>query len=191
MLEEVVAMICQECKQNPATLHFTKIVNGEKTEVHLCERCSQEKSELFMMNGGSSFSINSLLAGLLNIDQNFAPTQQNTFAHTNDIHCEHCHMSYSQFARAGRFGCSNCYQSFQNQLEPILKRLHSGNSTHIGKIPNRIGGSISLRKKIDDLKQELAVCILQEEFEKAAEIRDELRALEKGSSNSKKGSDLD
>ncbi|WP_019244347.1 MULTISPECIES: UvrB/UvrC motif-containing protein [Bacillus] len=184
-------MICQECKQNPATLHFTKIVNGEKTEVHLCEKCSQEKSELLMLNGGPSFSINSLLAGLLNIDQNFTPKQQNAFSHPDDIHCEHCHMSYPQFARLGRFGCSNCYKSFQNQLEPILKRLHSGNSTHTGKIPKRIGGNISLRKKIEDLKQELTISIIHEEFEKAAEIRDEIRALEKRSGNSEKRSDLD
>lgn len=31
-------MMCQECGQRPATLHFTKIVNGDKTEFHLCER---------------------------------------------------------------------------------------------------------------------------------------------------------
>ena len=42
-------MICQECNQRPATLHFTKIINGEKTEVHLCEKCAQEKGEMFMM----------------------------------------------------------------------------------------------------------------------------------------------
>ena len=26
-------MICQECNQRPATLHFTKIINGEKAGV--------------------------------------------------------------------------------------------------------------------------------------------------------------
>ena len=48
-------MICQECNQRPAALHFTKIINGEKTEVHLCEKCAQEKGEMFMFNGGIGF----------------------------------------------------------------------------------------------------------------------------------------
>jgi protein arginine kinase activator len=61
-------MICQECNQRPAALHFTKIINGEKTEVNLCEKCAQEKGEMFMINGGSGFTFNNLLAGLLNID---------------------------------------------------------------------------------------------------------------------------
>ncbi|WP_042353226.1 UvrB/UvrC motif-containing protein [Bacillus massiliigorillae] len=183
-------MICQECKQKPATLHFTKIINGEKTEVHLCEKCSQGKSDILMIDAGSNFSISSILAGLLNIDQGFTSTQQNPFVNGNDIRCDHCHLSYSQFARVGKFGCSSCYDSFSKQLEPILKRLHGGNSTHTGKIPKRIGGNISLRKKINDLKQELQMSILQEEFENAAEIRDEIRSLEKEAKSSEERSDL-
>ena len=38
-------MLCQECGKKPATLHFTKIVNGEKTEFHICESCASEKGE--------------------------------------------------------------------------------------------------------------------------------------------------
>lgn len=182
-------MICQECKQKPATLHFTKIINGEKTEVHLCEKCSQGKSEILMIDASSNFSISSILAGLLNIDQSITSTQQSSFVNGNDIRCDHCHMSYAQFARVGKFGCSSCYQAFNKQIEPILKRLHSGNSTHIGKIPKRIGGNISLRKKIEDLKQALQISILQEEFENAAEIRDEIRSLEKQVEHSEERSD--
>ncbi len=61
-------MICQECKERPATLHFTRVVNGEKTTIQLCERCAQEKGELFMNEGSGAFSFNDLLAGLLNFD---------------------------------------------------------------------------------------------------------------------------
>lgn len=182
-------MICQECQQKPATLHFTKFVNGEKIEIRLCEKCSQEKSEMFMANGGSNFSIHNLLAGLLNIEQSFSQAKQSTISNTENIICDHCHMSYSQFARVGRFGCAHCYETFNEQLEPILKRLHSGNTVHKGKIPERIGGSITLRKKIKDLKQQLNVCIEQEEFEKAAEIRDEIRALEKEPIDNESGND--
>jgi len=69
-------MICQECNQRPAALHFTKIINGEKTEVHLCEKCAQEKGEMFIFNGESGFAFNNLLAGLLNIDPTFQKPSQ-------------------------------------------------------------------------------------------------------------------
>lgn len=41
-------MLCQECNKRPATLHFTKIVNGEKTEFHICESCAREKGEMIL-----------------------------------------------------------------------------------------------------------------------------------------------
>lgn len=184
-------MICQECKQNPATLHFTQIVNGEKTEVHLCEKCSQGKSDMLMIDAGSSFSISSLLAGLFNWDQNVVQEQmqKSQFQTHDDIRCEKCHMSYSQFTHIGKFGCSSCYEAFSKPLEPILKRLHSGNSTHTGKIPKRIGGNITLRKKIDELKQAMQMSVIQEEFENAAKLRDEIRSLEKQSDCSNEGSE--
>lgn len=182
-------MECQECKQRPATLHFTKVVNGEKTEVHLCEQCSQEKSGLFTTNKGVNFPLNSLLAGLLKLDNAFASPKSHTLSGINELHCSHCKLSYSQFTRLGMFGCSNCYDAFSKQLEPILKRLHSGNSVHTGKFPKRIGGRISIQRKMEVLKDQMKICIHQEEFEKAAEIRDELRSLEKRVQSSESGGD--
>ena len=40
-------MICQQCETRPATLHFTKIINGEKTEMHVCEQCASENGDAF------------------------------------------------------------------------------------------------------------------------------------------------
>jgi protein arginine kinase activator len=172
-------MICQECNQRPAALHFTKIINGEKTEVHLCEKCAQEKGEMFILNGGSGFAFNNLLAGLLNIDPSFQKTDQNPFQQEEILQCNHCTMTFSQFLKVGRFGCAHCYETFKDQLKPVVRRLHSGNWSHSGKIPKRIGGGINLKKQIEELKSKLKDSISQEEFENAAIIRDEIRTLEK------------
>lgn len=172
-------MICQECKERPATLHFTNFSNGEKTELHLCERCAQEKGEMFMMNNGPGFSINSLLAGLLNIEPAFPEQKKEAFEPEQVLNCPQCSMTFPQFVKIGRFGCANCYDAFREQLTPIIRRLHSGNFTHNGKIPKRIGGDIHIRKTIDDLRQSLKNLISKEEFEKAAETRDHIRDLEK------------
>ncbi|MBU8732930.1 UvrB/UvrC motif-containing protein [Cytobacillus oceanisediminis] len=180
-------MICQECNQRPATLHFTKVVHGEKAEFHLCEKCAQEKGEMFMLGSGSGFSINNLLAGLLNIQPAFQESGQDAFQQEKVLQCEQCSLTFQQFIKVGRFGCANCYETFKDQLNPILRRLHSGNFSHSGKIPARIGGTIHLRRNIDDLKNNLKEMIAKEEFERAAELRDEIRKLEKQLNADQKG----
>ncbi len=172
-------MLCQECNQRPAALHFTKIINGEKTEVHLCEKCAQEKGDMFMFNGGSGFAFNNLLAGLLNVDPSFQQPEANPFQQEEILQCPHCGMTFPQFLKVGQFGCANCYETFKDQLKPVLRRLQGGNLAHNGKIPKRIGGGIHLRKQIEELKNHLKDSISHEEFEKAAVIRDEIRTLEK------------
>ncbi|APH06694.1 UvrB/UvrC motif-containing protein [Bacillus weihaiensis] len=173
-------MICQECKERPATFHFTKVINGEKTEVHICEHCAKENSELFMFNGNTGFSLNNLLTGLLNMDHAFSKAEEpNVFKGEEIPHCSQCKMTLQQFKKVGRFGCSNCYQSFKEYIVPVLRRVHGGNTTHSGKVPKRIGGNIQLRKKIEELKKQIHQFIEQEEFEQAAKVRDEIRSLEK------------
>ncbi|AWB46168.1 hypothetical protein DCC85_19695 [Paenibacillus sp. CAA11] len=169
-------MLCQECGKRPASLHFTKIINGEKTEFHICESCAREKGEVIPGTSGG-FSIHSLLSGLLDFD----PTgkgQGGHSAHNENVRCEECGMTYSQFSKVGRFGCSSCYKYFNNKLDPLFKRVH-GNTVHVGKVPARVGGELQAKREIDELKRELQYRIVQEEFEAAAEIRDRIRELEK------------
>ncbi|KKO51378.1 UvrB/UvrC motif-containing protein [Paenibacillus sp. DMB20] len=170
-------MVCQECGKRPATLHFTKIVNGEKTEFHFCETCAREKGEL-IPGASNGFSIHSLLSGLLDLDP-AGKGQVSGSKAPEMLRCEECGMTYSQFSKLGRFGCSSCYKYFSDRLDPLFKRVH-GNTAHVGKIPRRSGGRIQMKRQIDELKKELQYRIVQEEFEAAAEIRDRIRELERG-----------
>jgi protein arginine kinase activator len=169
-------MLCQECGVKPATLHFTKIVNGEKTEFHICESCAREKGELIPGTAGG-FSIHSLLSGLLDLE---GAGKEKTAAsrNTQSLQCENCGMTYSQFSKLGRFGCSSCYKYFDTALDPLFKRVH-GSTAHVGKIPKRAGARIVFRRQIDELKLQLQQSIAQEEFETAAHLRDQIRQLEK------------
>lgn len=167
-------MQCQNCHIQPATLHFTKIVNGEKMEMHLCEECAKNKGDFIY--GPKTFSIHNLLSGLLNFDNPVKTHAINPFVR---LKCEKCGMTEEQFAKIGRFGCAKCYETFDAKLDPLLKRVHSGNDTHSGKIPKRGASDLHIRKKIALLKETMQDYIEREEFEKAALIRDELRSLEK------------
>ncbi|GER67290.1 protein-arginine kinase activator protein [Weizmannia acidilactici] len=162
-------------------MHFTKIVNGTKTEIHLCEKCAQEKGEMFSFDWGKSFSFDNLLSGLFNFDPAIQIFKQEAAPNPDVLRCNHCGMTFNQFLNTSRFGCPHCYEAFQHQLVPILRRLHGGNIAHEGKIPARIGGAIYTKKKLAQLKEALQAAVEREEFEKAAELRDQIRALESSS----------
>lgn len=166
-------MICQECGKKPATLHFTKIVNGEKTEFHICEACAREKGEI-IPGTGNGFSIHNLLSGLLDFDLSSHASVQPK----HQLRCSECGLTYSEFSKLGRFGCSTCYRHFNERLDPLFKRVH-GNTVHVGKVPKRSGGLLQYKREIERLKKELLLTVEREEFERAAKIRDKIRDLEK------------
>ncbi|WP_195576659.1 UvrB/UvrC motif-containing protein [Paenibacillus sp. 1001270B_150601_E10] len=174
-------MMCQQCGEKPATLHFTKIVNGQKTEFHLCESCAREKGDI-LQGANDSFSIHNLLSGLMNLDQ---PTglQNGLYGFSMNkpvpekLKCDHCGLTFEQFSKMGRFGCDECYHAFSSRLDPILKRVH-GNVVHVGKIPKRSGVVMNQRRELEDLRKQLQESIQLEQFETAAELRDRIRELE-------------
>lgn len=185
-------MICQECNQRDATVHFTKILNNNKQEFHLCETCAREKGDVMMKSFGNSgfgtspfgepaFSFHNLLGGLLGFEQAHNPMNKGIQGQPAGPHrCSTCGLSYPQFAQLGRFGCSDCYTHFAPQLEPLLRRIHGGATVHTGKVPQRAGGLIKVKKQIEQLRQELQMKIQQEQFEEAATLRDQIREMEQG-----------
>lgn len=165
-------MLCQECEKRPSTLHFTKIINGEKTEYHLCEVCASEKGEL-LPGTANGFSIHNLISGLLDYEPSHPKGEK-----ISSLRCETCGLTYAQFGKLGRFGCSECHKHFSYRLEPLLRRVH-GNTEHVGKIPRRAGSQIKTKREIEQLKRKLQSLIEREEFEEAALIRDQIRNIEK------------
>jgi protein arginine kinase activator len=163
-------MQCEECEERAATVHFTKIVQGEKSEFHLCEVCAREKGDLLNQTT-AGFSLNSLLSGLLNFDSAGAST---TVAPPR---CSTCGLTYSQFSQVGRFGCADCYSHFESRLEPLLRKVH-GSTTHIGKVPQRTGGKMKTKRRLEELRTQLRNAIQSEKFEEAADLRDKIRELE-------------
>jgi protein arginine kinase activator len=168
-------MLCQRCHERPATVHFTKIVGGEKSGYHLCEQCAKEKGDFINQFASThAFDFNHLLSGLLNMESSpgFSP------APATSARCSTCGMTYSQFTEVGRFGCPDCYENFSARLEPLLRRIQS-NTNHTGKVPVRSGEQLKRRKQLDRFRTELQQAVGLEQFERAAEIRDKIRALEK------------
>jgi len=159
-------MLCNECGKNDATVHVTHIINGKKTENHLCEDCAKKNQSLF----NSSFSMENLFSAMLNnafSGATYLPTKG----------CSTCGMTYEQFRNIGKFGCGDCIETFKPKLMPVIKNIQ-GYETHQGKIPKRAGGDYKVQKEMEKLRKELKQMIDQEEYEKAAELRDQIRDME-------------
>ncbi|MDX8047402.1 UvrB/UvrC motif-containing protein [Gracilibacillus sp. S3-1-1] len=166
-------MDCQECKQNPATVHFTQVINGEKTEVRVCQQCAKEKG--YVPQDDDVYSLHHLLSGLFNPKTAVHHPSPQT---EEDLKCHHCGMTYQQFTKIGKFGCASCYETFSDHLNPLFRKVHSGNTVHEGRAPKRRGSDVYSRKKLRDLKVKLQEAIADEAFEHAAEIRDEIKLVE-------------
>ncbi|MHB9146645.1 MAG: UvrB/UvrC motif-containing protein [Symbiobacteriia bacterium] len=168
-------MLCQECNKRPATFHMTKVVNSEKTELHLCEQCAREKGEMHF-SIEPDFSIHQLLAGLLNYSGIDGPDLEPTTE--PPVTCGICGSTYEEFTRTGRLGCSHCYEEFESQLEPVIRRVHSA-TTHTGKAPRRSAKALQVKREIAALRAQLAAAVTREDFERAAQLRDQIKTLEK------------
>ncbi len=166
-------MYCDECKAKPATVHFTQNIQGKKSETHLCEECAAQKGAL-LFDIDNNFSIPNLLGSFLGNNYNMPGIKPVN----SRLSCPNCQMNFSDIRHTGKLGCSECYQAFEQELEPTLRRIH-GNSEHIGRIPVRGGEKVLLKKKIDELKHKLQKAVGNEEYEKAAEIRDAIKKMEK------------
>ena len=177
-------MLCDACKKNEATIHITKIVNGVKRHINLCLECAGKSDEFSLvkdMEMMSPFSFQNILSGLMD----YVNVQSPKSIRGTELVCKNCGLTYSEFRESGLLGCNKCYDEFKPTVMSVIKGVQS-NIEHVGKIPKRSGGELVQRKKIIQLKEELQKAVVMEEYEKAAELRDKIRKIEKDNSESDK-----
>lgn len=178
-------MICDICKTKTATVHLTEIVDGQRTESHLCQSCAQ-KEGITIKN---QLSLNELLGSLIAAQQQ---TDEQSGLRT-DKSCPVCGMTMEKFGKQALLGCPKDYEIFESTLMPIIEKAQDGKSIHKGKTPQGFSGqliadSISKKEKeetksenenqIEEIKKQLEQAVRDENYELAAKLRDKLKALQ-------------
>lgn len=156
-------MKCSNCGKNIATITYKQNINGEVTNLNLCESCAH-KLGIF-----NSFE-NIFSPMILDMD----------YILPEEIKCKNCGYTLSKYKSTGLFGCDNCYNTFKNEIDNILLKIQ-GKNRHVGNL-NKAKSNTSSKEKneIQELKEKLQQLIKEEKFEEAAIIRDEIKKLEKG-----------
>ena len=162
-------MLCEKCQKRPATVHMQQFINGQVTQMHLCQECAVQPD--------SPLSFEQFLHGLLDMFSNMQQENVPRQKPEANYRCPVCGLSFEDFKRTGKLGCAECYQTFRREMDSILKNIQGGNR-HEGKYPQKAGAGMLSRRRIDKLKLELAQAIEKEEYENAAGLRDQIRALE-------------
>ena len=164
-------MQCQVCKKKAATIHMTEISNGVRAELHFCEQCAIQQR----IAEKSQMSVNELLSNLLAAQ----PSDEELFGATElETACPVCGFTLSQFRKHCVLGCPHDYVLFERALLPIIERSHNGKTRHCGKVPSRVPQDTRNSIERANLQQRLKTAIEREDYELAAELRDQISRLD-------------
>jgi protein arginine kinase activator len=179
---------------NEATVFLTQIVDGKMTKANLCEKCSKEKG----VTDPAGFQLADFLLGA-------GPQKKSRSAAAEDdtLACPSCGFTRAHLKKIGRMGCPECYHTFADDLENMLRAMHKG-TRHVGKVPGKQPAlaqsplsreevrtapvpvsspppapkPVSPKKRMAELKAQIERAVAEERFEDAARLRDEIRSLE-------------
>jgi len=189
--ERAKIMLCTYCKKNPATIQMQQLGNSG-INISICQECILK---MLPPNFASSFEgmLNDFTGQpgafqlpMLNIPINIpanmimqpAEQKQNTSEALGvSLKCTCCGLMKEELDKTAKFGCDVCYDIFSDFIENFLKKSH-GTIKHTGKLPRRKGADIQLEQRTSNLRSLLKSAIEAENYEEAARLRDEIRAME-------------
>jgi len=159
-------MLCCICKEKEAKVHLTQIVGEKMQKVDLCDECAKHKG----VNDPAGFSLADLLLGL------GASQEMEQASGGPELKCPSCGFTQADFKKAGRLGCPDCYKTFAEGLDGLLKSMHKG-TRHVGKVPDSLRQSRDLSDRLKALQKKLTKAVEDENFEQAALLRDEIKQM--------------
>ena len=184
-------MLCENCGKREANVRYSENINGVKKEMHLCEECSRKLGISSKMDFSMpSLDIPSFFGSFL---EDFSTPEFMPFLNeVKQLTCDSCGSTFEDIINFGRYGCANCYDVFEDRMDPILKKLQGANrhNGRLGKIsdnkvkfeekdkvPNEQGANES--NKLEKLQNDLKLAIKEERYEDAAKLRDEIKEMNK------------
>jgi protein arginine kinase activator len=162
-------MKCEICNKNRATIQIHFVTNNEKKHFALCESCALVTGIMAKKGDEKEVSISNLLSGVFE-----AALKKSIF---KEKRCPDCGKGLSEIVKDQKCGCSTCYSVYHREVRRKIKQSY-GHTRHHGKYPEQL---LQIKRYIFDireLKEKLTIALRNEEYEKAAVLRDRIRNLQ-------------
>lgn len=168
-------MLCQNCGKYEATTHIKRIVNGELSELHLCTACAEHLGYADAFTG-IGFNLSGLLRSFFPEFSQILPGEARADSKEDEARCPTCGCTFRDILDTGMMGCADCYETFYDRLKPSLYRIH-GRASHVGKMSSSYDALSARKDRIKELNGAMQKAVEVQDFEKAAELRDEIKQL--------------
>ena len=167
---------CEVCQAKEAKVFLTLIKEGKMQKVNLCNTCAAERG----VDDPTGFALTDLLSGIGTSTETEKPAAPGSGSGSSQpsvpAKCPVCGFTQADFKKTGRLGCSECYDTFAEHLSNLLKAMHKG-TRHTGKQPARVMRHQQMAQQMQTLQEGLLKAVREENYEAAAELRDQIRQL--------------
>ena len=185
-------MICDICHKNPAIIHIQEIGPNGRHALNLCLKCAAERA----LDGQEPTSgLGKILKSLSNPESAIEALSQLGFKSESvaqlfgdqDSHgkCPVCGTTWREIEHSLQLGCEECFKTFHKQITGLLKPIRRDiwntyemnlpaetNFDTEGKDIEEAVHQRDLQQEIERLKRELACAVINENYERAARLRD-------------------
>ncbi|MCI2056566.1 MAG: UvrB/UvrC motif-containing protein [Oscillibacter sp.] len=167
-------MKCENCGKNEVSFVYQSNINGKVTEKHLCSECAEKlgytqkiaAQQRKMMSGMRSFWNDGFFGGGL-LDDFFAPTPR-------------------LMGGMDRFFGEDLFDDFFSDMPALgtapaeeTKESAEDKKNKEALVDEKEQSRFARMRQLNALRLEMKRAVHQENFEHAAEVRDQIRALEK------------
>lgn len=167
-------MLCERCHAHPATVHMVQVVNGHRKEEHLCSECAEkehvfQKEQSFFGHGFfdsplDHFFGGSMLGHLLE-DPFGTRTLEDQGGQFIEVSPEKLPENESSYDR------------FKESIRPSFQKGKNEIPVKEAKKEEKMDAPAESRE-LQALRKELKSCVDREDFERACEVRDKIKAIE-------------
>ena len=159
-------MICDMCKLNEAKISVEQVADGVTKNIYLCPACSQRLG-FGMFSKTIDISITKILEA--NDNDDGRKSEQ----------CPVCGLSFREIESKKMIGCPECSSFFKAEIMEILGKKKK-NLKYSGFITDEQSSETFFEThSSEELHEELKKAVETEDYERAAALRDEIKALEK------------
>ncbi len=167
-------MLCECCHAHPATVHMVQVVNGHRKEEHLCSECAEkehvfQKEQSFFGNGFFDSPLDHFFGGSMLghlLEDPFGPrTLEDQGGQFIEVSPEKLPENESSYDR------------FKESIRPSFWKGKNEIPVNESKAKEKADAPAE-SEELQALRKELKSCVDREDFERACEVRDKIKAIE-------------